>query len=250
MPSPFPGMDPFLEGEMWQEFHGTLANAIRAQLIPHLKPKYVALLAKRFTFGDPVLSITRTIYPDVHVVKQTRAAYAPAGNSVELQNPLPEPVPYLAVEIRDVAERRLVTAIEILSPENKRGRGFREYASKRIEILETDTHLLEIDLLRLGQRLELIGELPRAAFYVLLSRWTRRPNTQVYPIQLRDRLPIVPVPLLPPDPDVTLDLQAALDACFDLVGYERLLDYTQTLAELSEEETFWVNNTVFAMKTA
>ena len=149
MPSPFPGMDPFLEGEMWQEFHGTFANAIRGQLLTHLKPKYIALLAKRFTFGDPVLGIARTIYPDVHIVRQTREAYTVAGAPVELQNLLPVPVPYLAIEIRDVAERRLITVIEILSPENKRGRGFRDYATKRVEILETDTHLIEIDLLRL-----------------------------------------------------------------------------------------------------
>ena len=245
MPSPFPGMDPFLEGEMWQEFHDTLANTIRAQLIPELKPKYVALLAKRFTFGEPVLGVAKTIYPDVHVVKQTREMYAPSmGSPIELKNPLPEPVPYLAVEIRDIAERRLVTVIEILSPENKHGRGFREYADKRIAILETDTHLLEIDLLRLGQRIELIGELPLASYYVFLSRWTRRPNTQVYPIQLRDKLLIIPVPLLPPDPDVTLDLQAALNACFDLVGYERLLDYAKPLAELCAEDAAWVNETL------
>jgi hypothetical protein len=236
-------MDPFLEGEMWQEFHGTFANAIRGQLLTHLKPKYIALLAKRFTFGDPVLGIARTIYPDVHIVRQTREAYTVAGAPVELQNLLPVPVPYLAIEIRDVAERRLITVIEILSPENKRGRGFRDYATKRVEILETDTHLIEIDLLRLGQRIELIGELPRASYFVFVSRWTRRPNTQVFPIQLRDQLPTIPVPLLPPDPDAQLDLQAALAACFDLVGYERLLDYSQTLPELSAEDAAWIAET-------
>lgn len=207
MPSPFSGMDPFLEGEMWQEFHDTFANAIRGQLIPQLKPKYVALLAKRYTFEHPNLGIAKTIYPDVHVAKQAREAYAMTGTpmsvdrlpSVELENPLPEPMPYLAVEIRDVAERRLGTVIEILSPENKRGKGAQEYNEKRIAILETDTHLLEIDLLRQGQRIELVGKLPPAAYYVLLSRWTRRPKTQVYPIQLRDKLPVIHVPLLPPD---------------------------------------------------
>lgn len=137
--------------------------------------------------------------------------------------------------------------IEILLPENKRGRGFREYADKRLALLETDTYLLEIDLLRLGQRIELIGELPLASYYVFLSRWTRRPNTQVYPIQLRDKLPIIPVPLLPPDPDVTLDLQAALDACFDLVGYERLLDYAKPLAELGVEDAVWIDETLRAV---
>ena len=139
MPSPFPGMDPYLEGEMFQEFHDTLANEIRGQLLPRLKPKYVALLAKRYSFEHPDLHVTTTIYPDVHVAKQARAAYATGIETptAELENPLPEPIPYLAVEIRDVAERRLVTAIEILSPVNKRGKGAREYNEKRLEILES-----------------------------------------------------------------------------------------------------------------
>lgn len=203
MPSPFPGMDPYLESEMWQEFHATLANAISAQLMPRLKPKYVALLARRYV----------TEYP------------------------LPEPVPYLAVEIRDIASRKLVTVIEILSPYNKQGEGAREYNAKRRVIMMSSAHLLEIDLLRNGERIKLIGELPPASYYVFLSRATRRPKTEVYPIQLRDKLPTVPVPLLPPDPDVKLDLQAALVACFDLVGYERLLDYTPTLPDLNAEES-------------
>lgn len=191
-------MDPYLEGEMWQEFHETLASAIRSQLLPKLAPKYVALLAKRYVIGA-----------------------VPA----ELLSPFDEQVPVPGVEIRDVASRSLVTVIEILSPVNKRGAGAREYNERRIRLLGTRVHLLEIDLLRGGARIELIGELPPAPYYVFLSRWQRRPATAAYAIQLRDRLPRVPVPLLPPDADVVLDLQAAIEACFGLVGYERLLDY-------------------------
>ena len=250
MGSPFPGMDPFLEGEMFQEFHDRFANQISEQLLPRLKPKYVALLAKRYSFEHPDLHVTTTIYPDVHVAKQTHVAYATTRDvehpTIELENPLPEPVPYLAVEIRDVAERRLVTAIEILSPVNKHSKGAREYNEKRLELLETDTHLLEIDLLRHGERIALVGELPRAPYFVFLSRWTRRPKTEIYPIQLRTRLPVVPVPLLLPDPDVPLDLQAALDACFDLVGYERLLDYAQPLADLSAADASWAKEILAA----
>lgn len=248
MPSPFPGMDPYLEGEMWQEFHDRFANQISEQLMPQLKPKYVALLAKRYTVEIPSLGIEKTIYPDVHIVKQARAVYAIAPVNpdviypIELETPPPEPEPppYLAVEIRDIASRKLVTVIEILSPYNKQGEGAREYNAKRKVILMSSAHLLEIDLLRQGERIKLIGDLPPASYYVFLSRATRRPKTQVYPIQLRDKLPTVPVPLLPPDADVKLDLQATLNACFDLVGYERLLDYTQTLPDLNAEESAWV----------
>lgn len=98
---------------------------------------------------------------------------------------------------------------------------------------------LEIDLLRAGTRIQLAGEPPPAPYYVYLSRWQHRPWTEIWPISLREPLPTVPVPLLPPDPDVPLDLQAAVKACFDLVGYERLLDYNRLhkrQPELSEAE--------------
>ena len=261
MSSPFPGMDPYLEGEMWQEFHETLASAIRAQLLPRLPTKYVALLAKRYALDRPVLSILdvpseRVIYPDVHVAalrERADVAFAPADVGVaeppfELLSPIPEQVPLLNVEIRDVAERRLVTVIEILSPVNKRGEGWRDYVDRRTELLQTRTHLLEIDLLRQGTRIPLVGELPPAAYYVYLSRTQRRPRTQVWPVKLRDRLPTAPVPLLPPDPDVPLDLQAAVKECFDLVGYERLLDYAASPPPppLSEGDATWAAEVVLA----
>ncbi|MBI1987115.1 MAG: DUF4058 family protein [Nitrospinae bacterium] len=255
MSSPFPGMDPYLEGEMWQELHETLAGAIRAQLMPHLVPRYVALLAKRYVLDRPALGIVglpseRVIYPDVHVVTTPdapssrgaeEAGVAVAEPAVELPSPMIEEVPLLSVEIRDVAQRLLVTILEILSPVNKHGEGARDYAERRMELLKTHTHLLEIDLLRQGTRIQLLGEPPPAPYYVYLSRVQRRPYTQVWPIALRQPLPTVPVPLLPPDPDVPLDLQAAVRACFDLVGYERLLDYSvpPPPPPLSDEEAAW-----------
>jgi hypothetical protein len=239
MASPFPGMDPYLEGELWQEFHDRLANQISAQLMPLLAPKYVALLAKRYVVDRPAISLLdlpadqRVIYPDVNIAEsparlgELQAVYGAGitAPAVELISPLEESVPILSVEIRDVAQRRLVTVIEILSPVNKRGDGAREYLERRVELLRTQTHILEIDLIRRGNRIPLAGNLPSAPYYVYLSRSERRPYTAVWPVQLRDALPTLPVPLLPPDADVALVLQRAVEACFTLVGYERLLNY-------------------------
>ncbi len=259
--SPFPGMDPYLEGELWQEFHDRLANQISEQLMPLLQPKYVALLSKRYVvdragLGIFGLPLPRVIYPDVHVVrppvvKETATLpYATvAPPTVELVNLFPLEMPLLSVEIRDVAQRRLVTVIEILSPANKRGDGFWEYVDRRTELLQTETHLLETDLLRDDRRLQLTGgELPPASYYVFLSRFTRRPRTEVWTIGLREPLPTVPVPLLPPDPDVPLQLQAAVEACFKLVGYERLLDYAQPPPPpaLDAEDLVWARARVEA----
>lgn len=252
MPSPFPGMDPYLEGELWQEFHETLASAIRAQLMPRLAPKYVALLAKRYVLDRPALGVfdapPRVVYPDVHVVAPPgMPATAPGPGQGAIAAPavdLPSflETPQRSIEIRDVAERRLVTVIEILSPANKHGDGAREYNDRRLELLRTQAHLLELDLLRQGLRIPPDGVLPPAAYYVSLSRQRRRPFTQIWTVGLRDRLPVVPTPLLPPDPDVPLDLQAAVDACFALVGYERLLPYRDPPPppELGAEDEEWL----------
>jgi hypothetical protein len=254
-------MDPYLEGEMWQEFHETLAGAIRAQIMPRLAPKYVALLAKRYVVDRPALGVfdvlrERVIYPDVHVVETSGSAptassgvgVAIARPAVELPSIYPADVPQLSIEIRDVAERRLVTIMEILSPANKRGDGARDYAARRLELMRTQTHIFELDLLRQGSRIQLAEEPPPAPYYVYLSRLQRRPLTEVWPLPLRLPLPTVPVPLLPPDPDVPLDLQAAVQACFALVGYERLLDYTgpPPPPDLSEQDAAWLDEVLHA----
>jgi len=261
MPSPFPGMDPYLEGEMWQEFHERLAHQISAQLLAVLPPHYVALLAKRYVLNNQSVGLLslpeeqRVIYPDVHVVHpspriaETAVAYetqALASPATQLISPMSEEVPVMSVEVRDIANRRLVTVIEILSPVNKMGEGAVDYAKKRQDVLKTATHLLEIDLLRRGLRIGLAGELPPADYYVYLSRFTHRPYTDVWPVALRDPLPVVPVPLLPPDADVPLNLQRAVNACYDLVHYERLLDYAAAPPPppLSEADAVWMRTVV------
>ena len=221
MPSPFPGMDPYLEGEMWVEFQHSFVHRISQQVMPLVRPKYVAFLAKRYC-REPIVFEGSD--------KETRTV-----------QPIMDDVPVLAIEIRDVAERRLVTLIEILSPVNKRGEGAREYAQRRLELMQTNTHLLEIDLLCQGRRIQLLQEPPPAPYYLYLSRAQRRPYTQVWALPLSKPLPTIPVPLLPPDPDVPLDLQAAMTDCFTLVGYEDLLDYSaKPPAGLTEEEKTWV----------
>jgi hypothetical protein len=224
-----------------------------------LPERYVALLAKRYVLDWDALGIVdvpqrRVIYPDVHVAERTineRSHAAEAGRdggvavaapAVELPTPLPDEVPLLSVEIRDIAERRLVTLIELISPANRVGAGAREYADRRTELLRTQTHLLEIDLVRRGERIPLEGEPPLAPYYAYLSRAERRPLTAVWPIALQDRLPVLPLPLLAPDPDVRLDLQSAVDECFALVPYEELLDYSAPppLPALDPRDAVWV----------
>jgi Protein of unknown function (DUF4058) len=118
-----------------------------------------------------------------------------------------------------------VTAIEILSPFNKRGRGREEYLEKRQALLASAAHLLEIDLLRRGRRVPMKQALPPTDYFVFLSRARRRPMTEIWPITIAEPLPIVPVPLLGNDPDARLDLQEALTQLYDGLRYDLEIDY-------------------------
>ncbi len=233
MPCPFPGMDPYLEGVAWMSVHSQLCIEIARQLTPQLRPHYVALTPERFVFDqDDDVAVARTnFYPDVAVI--SRAARQPTGAVAVAEAPLRLPtvmplrVPHVTVRIVDVAERQLVTAIEVLSPTNKRNPGRREYLRKRRRRLLSDVHLIEIDLLREGRRVPMRKPLPDYPYYVLLGRAESRPVIDVWPLGYRDPLPIVPVPLLPGDADVALDLQAAWRSIYEAFGYELLTDYSR-----------------------
>lgn len=247
MPSPFPAMDPYLEGSLWMPTHGQLIAEIARQLSPKLRPRYLALMTERFVFEEPesVAVATAATYRDVGVATAGTEASAPAAESVgrgplPLTTVMPESIPHFSVEIRGVADRRLVTAIEVLSPTNKRSTGRQEYLAKRRRILLSTAHLVEIDLLREGQRVPMREELPDAPYFVFVSRAEARPATEGWPIRLDRPLPAVPVPLLDGDPDVTLDLQEALTNVYDLLGYDLAVDYKKPPeVPLTREQTTW-----------
>jgi len=128
-----------------------------------------------------------------------------------------------------------------LSPTNKRGNGLGRYARKRLQVLSGSAHLVEIDLIRVGQRFPVDRVLPSVPYFVFLSRAERRPRVEYWPIPIAQPLPVIPVPLLPGDPDVSLDLQAALNTVHATVGYEFMIDYsTAPPGPLSPEDAVWV----------
>ena len=228
MPSPFPGMDPYLEGPRWMGFHHQLVSEIARQLAPKLRPKYVALTTERVVIETPEAggAGSEARYPDVAVTPSGTGGYMAGGAAalhapVELVTVAPEPVPHGSVEIRDASSESLVAAIEVLSPTNKRGEGREEYLERR----GRSAHLVEIDLLRTGHRVPMRQPLPEGDYFVLVGRRERRPLTEVWPIPLSHRLPEVPIPLLAGDADVRLDLQVAFNAVYDAVGYDLLLKY-------------------------
>lgn len=253
MPSPFPGMDPFLEGYLWPDVHHELASAIKATIAPQISPKYVArinLYTVEDTHPEEDVGI---MYPDVEVLKkrnrleEPRKTYAgkkdgdfspptltiSAGGPVEVRIPM--------VEIRDREGNRLITAVEIVSPVNKRSPGLVPYRKKRRRLYEAGVHLLEIDLLRRGERPFVHPFLPKSHYLVTLVR-AGSGRSDIWALNVRDRLPVLPVPLLPPDPDARLDLQEALDAVYDRSLYRLSVNYEETPPPpaFSEEEREWM----------
>jgi hypothetical protein len=247
MPSPYPGMDPYLEGSTWMNFHGQLCAEIARQLGPKLRPRYLARLTERFFTDisvDPDIS-KQPIYPDIGLVEPGISLGGSEGLGiatapVRVATEMPESILHFSLEIRDRQERRLVTSIEVLSPSNKRGEGRQEYLAKRRRVLLGTAHLVEIDLLRKGQRVPMKELLPSAPYYVYVGRSETRPDTDVWPVLLDRPLPAVPIPLLAEDPDVMLDLQLALTTVYDLSDYDLELDYSRPPdVPLSPKEADW-----------
>jgi len=240
--SPFPGMDPYLESpEIWPGFHQRFAVELADELNPRIGPKYYADVSLR-TVGETVeIGTTHISHPDVGVYdqrgpephRQDRAS----GSAIVLptapivRDALLEDLTALrTVHIYQTGTDALVTAMEILSPYNKRRwEGLEEYRAKRKRLLRSSTHLIEIDLLRGDERPgpEVLSP-PLATDYVILVNRFRedlRRRSEIWPVAISERLPVIPVPLLPPDADVPLDLNAAVSAVYGPAGYGWRIDY-------------------------
>jgi hypothetical protein len=243
MPSPFPGMDPYLEGYLWPDVHQALAGKIRQQLTPLVRPRYTARLAVYVIEDSTPEQEIGIMYPDVEVLQrgvtpQRPLSPPPAATISTASQPAPTPavlmlpvltpvdVQIVRVEIRDTARNQLVTCIEILSPVNKREPGLTAYRRKRQRLYQAGVHLLELDLLRRGTRPISHPRLPSATYLLTLTR-AHVSLTEVWPLGVRETLPLLPVPLLPPDADVILDLPAALTAIYEEAAYDLSIDYAQ-----------------------
>lgn len=230
MPSPFPGMDPYLEGDLWESFHGPFATEIATQLNRDIPAGYWARVERRMTTVSLTSSGSsrRPRRPDVSVVRETvtgHYATAVAKPPLHLVSVTPETLPHYAVKIIRDRNRELVTAIELLSPANKRGQGRADYLAKRNEYLSNPVHLIEIDLLHEGQRLPMVDPLPDAPYIVILHREEPRPLADVWPILLSDPLPVIRVPLREGDLEPVLDLQSCFSTVFDEQRFGDEIDY-------------------------
>lgn len=238
MPSPFPGMDPYLEAH-WRDIHARLViyacDALQGGLPGGLRARVeeTVILETPQGFGD------HPLFPDVRVVEYAskRRTETRPGPSVALAEPLlvdvpPESVTETFLEIIDrESGNKVVTVIEFLSPSNKSpGPNREQYLRKQHEVCSSDANLVEIDLNRYGIHtlafpLAHVKPAGRTPYMACVRRATRPGKAEVYPIYLWERLPVVKIPLRTEDDDVPLDLQPLVDQCYRNGAYEGTLDY-------------------------
>lgn len=250
MPSPFPGMNPYLENsELWSEFHSRMIVAIADALDDSLSRDYRVAVEKRVYLSENGEGVLVGI-PDVSVtaaVQNTTPAktVATVVQPLNIEIPIAEEVQERYLEIREGATGSIITVIELLSPKNKRsGEGRDAYLQKRQKILTSATHLIEIDLLRSGESFPMIGAVP-SDYRILISRSSQRPKAQLYAFYLKEQIPAFPIPLRTGEPEPLLELQPLLNRIYDRARFELAIDYTQPCSpKLSAENETWLRGWV------
>jgi Protein of unknown function (DUF4058) len=249
MSNAFPGMDPYLEcSDVWEGFHQRAITYLGEMLTPLVGRNYIVDVETRLYLHE--LSAEERNYfgkSDVSVTQGVRKHPESAGSTIQAPQQLPFPAVeterYSWLEIRDRDNRRIVTAIEILSPTNKKSPDRDEYLMKRTRYFDGAIHFVEIDLLRSGTR-PWPPVIPKCDYYVLLCRARDMKSAGFWPIQLRERLPVIPVPLSAPDADVAIDLQALLSRVHDAADYSNWIYGKSPEPPLSSEDQEWATSLI------
>lgn len=238
MASPFPGMDPYLEdGEHWRSFHHYLADELVRFLNPLIVPKYFATVEVKTVLEELNISQISKIHPDTAILTSVPTPPQPVAASAvsTLDAPvrrvvtIPGQTRLRTVHIYVTETKKLVTSIEILSPANKYGEGLKKYRQKRHNLFRSMIHVVELDLLRGGQRpgWELQDPPLETDYVVLVNRATIGDSriSDIGPVGLHEPLPTIPIPLTAPDADVLLNLSAVFQTVYESFYYHLQIDY-------------------------
>lgn len=254
MNSPFPGMDPYLEW-YWGDVHQSIITYSRDDLQERLPDDLRARMQDRVLVESPDPAV-QAYYPDIRVIERPGrrpSREADDAGGVAVAEPLVmdyevAPIRLGYIEIIDVKSgRKVVTTIEVLSPVNKHpGEGLDRFVSKQVELRQAGVNTVEIDLLRDGRRVLAVGpdKLPpewRTAYQACVWRATRPQSIEVYRIPLRERLPVIRIPLRPADADVTLDLQAVIDRAYRNGGYDDIDYRAEPKPPLAPGDAAWAD---------
>jgi hypothetical protein len=249
-------MDPYIElSGLWDDFHADFVSELKRAIAPQL-PEHYAVRTGEGYYVD-VCSPTELgavdqtlVQSDASIVATGNRARTP-GDAAVLEAPLETDV---AVElefreqfldIRELRSGQIVTTIEVLSPSNKRrGEGRRCYLAKRNACLLGERNFVEIDLLRGGIRMPLTHEYPAGEYFVALFRLSRPGKCGLWPIGLREPLPVIPVPLLPGEDEVPVDLAPFVNTIYVGSNYGLSINYSLPLSpQLNDpEDARWLQD--------
>ncbi|MEM9004358.1 MAG: DUF4058 family protein [Cyanobacteria bacterium P01_F01_bin.86] len=257
MPSPFPGMDPYLEQPaFWSSFHFRFIGAIAAAIEVQLSRQYYVEVETRTYRSSDTENLLIGI-PDAAVVAKSvseplmtppleiESSVTTQVRPQRVTLPMSVEVNERYLEVREIGTDAVITVIEVLSPKNKRaGKGRDAYEKKRGMMLTSATHLSEIDLLWGGKAMPVLGLQSSTAYRILVSRSDQRPAADLYTLSLLQPLPAIPVPLKSGDTDLVVDLQALLNQVYEEARYAIRIDYSTSLPAplLSADEQAWIES--------
>jgi hypothetical protein len=248
MPSPFPGIDPYIEcQDFWPDFHHDFIGTLRRAINEQLPVPYVARIDERMNLVELAQEEVKRILPDLAVVRQGPGQTTAAASQGTLTlEPVTIPLKFLEeyreafIEILHRPDHKLVAVVEVLSPGNKAGNTRRDYLARRNGLMNREVHLIEIDFLVGGRRLPMERPLPPGDLFALVARAERRPDCDVFAWTIRQPLPTIPIPLLAPDPDLLVNLAPLFASVYEQALYARSIDYRAPLSiPLAPEDRAW-----------
>jgi Protein of unknown function (DUF4058) len=265
MPSPFPGMDLYLEYPVfWSSFHTRLMVAIADAIEPQLAARYYVEVESRTYQSDDGEDDMLIGIPDAIVFAEKSEAQCEErkGEAVSVATqlrpekvslPLPIEVQERYLEVRELGTDAVITVIELLSPTNKRsGEGRSAYEKKRRSILGSATHLVELDLLRGFKPMPLRGQHSVSDYRIVVSRSQQRPTADLYAATIRDSLPSLSIPLKSTDVEPIVVLQEVFNQVYERARYAQRIDYRQPLPppKLSVENQQWVDDLLAPLRSS
>ena len=256
MSSPFPGMNPYLENpDLWSEVHHRLITAIAIAISPTLRPQYRVAIEKRtyrldtedsLLIGIPDVAILSVKQAQKPSIRKTAIATLPTeteNRAITVTLPLPLEIKEGYLEIREVSTGKVVTIIEILSPTNKKTKeGRKSYLDKREKILQSDTNLVEIDLIRTGEKMPIVTRISDTDYRILIVRSYRFPSAQLFAFSVKQTIPNFPIPLQKGEEEIELNLQTLFLEIYEQAAFDLTLDYhIPPVPDLLAEDREWMD---------
>ena len=265
MPSPFPGMDPFLEHpRFFPDLHNRLIGHLSEAIMEKLPEPYYAVLNERRwvetseRWIEPDVDV---LYPDAEMTPSLTGQSGPSTAVIDVSQPIVITVPhderreaFIDILQQTKSGERVVTTLELLSPSNKtpgeNARGL--YIKKQREVLRRKINLVEIDLLRAGKhttavpKKRLLRKSGPFDYHVCIAAARNWEKRFVYTIRMQDKLPEIAIPLRAKHDPIHIDLQAVFDRCYDAGPYRRRVKYEldQVVPPLSPEQAAWASQRI------